>query len=598
MCWTSGERPRDSGRRRSRAARPKAALALGMVLHELATNAVKHGALVGARGAASQSPGSLEEGNETERRAWRWSWEETGGPPVTRPETKGFGTELIEREIRHELHGRGRVRLSPRRGCRRRSSIPAAQRTLIDGRAGAGRPCAAAARDARACGRGRARGGDGPRDRDPASGRLRGGRAGVAGSRRPRLMAEAGIDARRPRRQSRRRKPSSRSADDLAARGRAVRVPDRLRRGILPDGSAAAGHAQALLGRCRPACGLPSGLELALARSDGAREAGAEVRGRPATTATWSSSAGRRAGSRRAPARRAPAGRPAGGGPRRHPSRPGRARPAAEILDGAGPLPAATAEEGQPLERGRIYVAPPDRHLLVGRDHVHVRRGPRENRARPAIDPLFRSAAVSCSTRVIGVVLSGMLNDGTLRAARDQALRRARRGPGPARRGLSRHAAQRDAACRDRPCAAACRHRPAAGAARGHAAPAAAGRAAGGDPHRGDDRSPGADRHARPAPLRPALAADLPRLPRSMLEIREGGLIRYRCHTGHAFTLDALRLAQGEAWERTLYAAMRAQQEQAMLLPPPRRGGARARHICGRWRTSSGGRATTRRVPS
>ena len=50
-----------------------------------------------------------------------------------------------------------------------------------------------------------------------------------------------------------------------------------------------------------------------------------------------------------------------------------------------------------------------------------------------------------------------------------------------------------------------------------------------------------------------------------MQEIREGGLVRYRCHTGHAFTLEALRLAQGEAWERTLYAAMRAQQEQEML---------------------------------
>src|SRR4051795_8584407 len=85
----------------------------------------------------------------------------------------------------------------------------------------------------------------------------------------------------------------------------------------------------------------------------------------------------------------------------------------AEILDAAGPLPAAMAEEGQPLERGRIYVAPPDRHLLVGHDHVHVRRGPRENRTRPAIDPLFRSAAANCTSRVIGVVLSGMQNDGS-----------------------------------------------------------------------------------------------------------------------------------------------------------------------------------------
>ena len=85
----------------------------------------------------------------------------------------------------------------------------------------------------------------------------------------------------------------------------------------------------------------------------------------------------------------------------------------AQVLDAAGPLPAVAAEDGQRLERGRIHVAPADRHLLVERDHLHVRRGPRENHSRPAIDPLFRSAAATCSTRVIGVLLSGMLNDGT-----------------------------------------------------------------------------------------------------------------------------------------------------------------------------------------
>ena len=69
--------------------------------------------------------------------------------------------------------------------------------------------------------------------------------------------------------------------------------------------------------------------------------------------------------------------------------------------------------EGQRFERGSVYVAPPDLHLIVGHDHLHVRRGPRENGSRPAIDPLFRSAAASCTTRVIGVLLTGMLNDGT-----------------------------------------------------------------------------------------------------------------------------------------------------------------------------------------
>lgn len=83
-----------------------------------------------------------------------------------------------------------------------------------------------------------------------------------------------------------------------------------------------------------------------------------------------------------------------------------------EILSRAGPLPAATAEDGRALERGRIYVAPPNRHLLVLEDRVRVVFGPRENRSRPAIDPLFRTAAVHGRGRVIGVVLTGLLGDG------------------------------------------------------------------------------------------------------------------------------------------------------------------------------------------
>jgi len=84
----------------------------------------------------------------------------------------------------------------------------------------------------------------------------------------------------------------------------------------------------------------------------------------------------------------------------------------ADMLAGAASMPVAQAIDGQPIERGRIYVAAPDRHLLLIGDTVRLGPGPRENMARPAIDPLFRSAALAFGARTVGVVLTGMLNDG------------------------------------------------------------------------------------------------------------------------------------------------------------------------------------------
>jgi two-component system, chemotaxis family, protein-glutamate methylesterase/glutaminase len=84
-----------------------------------------------------------------------------------------------------------------------------------------------------------------------------------------------------------------------------------------------------------------------------------------------------------------------------------------EILERASVLPVSAARDGEPLLPGRIYVAVPDRHLLVDDGEVAVKRGPRENRYRPSVDALFRSAAYTHGHAVIGVVLSGMLDDGT-----------------------------------------------------------------------------------------------------------------------------------------------------------------------------------------
>lgn len=83
-----------------------------------------------------------------------------------------------------------------------------------------------------------------------------------------------------------------------------------------------------------------------------------------------------------------------------------------DILSRSGAVPAVTPRSGERLQPGRIYVAPPDYHLILEPGTLRITKGPRENRFRPAIDPLFRSAAQVYGPRAIGVVLTGNLGDG------------------------------------------------------------------------------------------------------------------------------------------------------------------------------------------
>ena len=82
-------------------------------------------------------------------------------------------------------------------------------------------------------------------------------------------------------------------------------------------------------------------------------------------------------------------------------------------LNSVGPLPAVSAVDGQVIVPNRIYVAVSDRHLMIEGDQIRLSLGPRESHARPSIDVLFRSAAYYCGSRVIGIVLTGTLDDGT-----------------------------------------------------------------------------------------------------------------------------------------------------------------------------------------
>ena len=84
-----------------------------------------------------------------------------------------------------------------------------------------------------------------------------------------------------------------------------------------------------------------------------------------------------------------------------------------EIIDRAGPLRSVQARNGERLQAGRIYFPPSDHHVVVEPGRIRVTRGPKENRFRPAVDPLFRSAAQVYGPAAIGVILTGTLDDGT-----------------------------------------------------------------------------------------------------------------------------------------------------------------------------------------
>jgi two-component system chemotaxis response regulator CheB len=238
----------------------------------------------------------------------------------------------------------------------------------------------------------------------------------------------------------------------------------------------------------------------------------------------------------------------------------------AQVLDRSGPLPAAAAENGEAIERGRIYVAIPDHHLILENERVGLVRGATENRHRPSLDVLFRSAARAYGPRVIGVVLSGSLDDGTagliaikirggLAVVQDPAEAFVDGMPRSALRYLEVD----------------------------HVVPA---RELGGllsrlvrervDAEEAPPPTAGMVRETRIARLDPEeLSSEekpgvqsvvaCPDCRGVLCEIQEGDLLRFLCRTGHAYSPEPLLEAENGGIERALWEARRAIEERASL---------------------------------
>ncbi len=235
----------------------------------------------------------------------------------------------------------------------------------------------------------------------------------------------------------------------------------------------------------------------------------------------------------------------------------------ARILDRSGPLDAVSATDGDPLEPNRVHVAVPDRHLLVDDHRIQLAEGPTENGYRPAINALFRSVALSFGPRAIGVILSGVLDDGVQGAAAirtrggtviaqrpDDALY-----PTMPQSALDAGAVDHQAAATD------------IGALLTKLADRAIE-----EPHMEPDHTMELEnriamgtRFAVPvdgATLGPPSGYTCPDCNGSLMELDSR---RYRCRVGHAWTADALLDARDDEAEGALWIAVRSLQEKAHL---------------------------------
>jgi two-component system chemotaxis response regulator CheB len=239
----------------------------------------------------------------------------------------------------------------------------------------------------------------------------------------------------------------------------------------------------------------------------------------------------------------------------------------AEILDRAGPLTARYAEDRERIAPGRVYVAPPDQHLVIEPTRVRLTHGPRENRFRPAVDPLFRSAAQVYGPRVVGVVLTGSLDDGTSglwavkRLGGAAVVQDPREAFAPSMPESALEHVSVDYCLPLREIAPLLVRLANSQADEGEGVPEVSEKTEIEVRIAKEDRVPKAGVLRLGEPSRYAC----PDCHGVLMQVEEGSLQRFRCHTGHAYTLSVLLSLMDEKIEDTLWNAVRAIEERVML---------------------------------
>jgi two-component system chemotaxis response regulator CheB len=240
-----------------------------------------------------------------------------------------------------------------------------------------------------------------------------------------------------------------------------------------------------------------------------------------------------------------------------------------EILGRNGPMDAIHPEDGDEIRAGKIYVAPPDHHLLVEADRMLVTRGPKENRNRPSIDALFRSAAYSYGPQAVGIVLSGALDDGTSGLWSIKRMGGITMVQDPAEAGFNSMPMSALSQVEIDHCLPASEMGAVLAELSRHPETKPIMDMAEARKRMGKEVSIAIDGDAFKKGIMdmgPLTPFTCPECQGVLIKLSEGKISRFRCHTGHAYSSSALLSGVMEKIDESYWAAMRSLEEAALLL--------------------------------